>query len=61
MIEDSTEEVLIVSSGDGGFDLPSPRRHSMGASLTPITTIPQMENAPAAQGTMTVPPWMAVS
>jgi hypothetical protein len=55
----STKEFLKVPSGEGSFGLPSPRRHGTGASLTPITTTPQMENALATQSTMTVPPWMA--
>jgi hypothetical protein len=48
MIDDSAEEFLMVSSGDGSFGLPSPRRCSMGASL-----------AQAAQATTTFPPRMA--
>jgi hypothetical protein len=55
MIEDSIEEFLTASSGDGDFGLPSPRRHGTGASLAPITTIPQMENSLVAQATMMVP------
>jgi hypothetical protein len=45
-------------SGEGSFGLPSPRRRGMRASLAPITSTPQMENAPVAQAT-TVPPRMA--
>jgi hypothetical protein len=45
MIEDSTEEILTVSSGEGGSDLPSPRRHGMGAPFAPVTTTPWIENA----------------
>jgi hypothetical protein len=56
MIEDSGEEVLTASRGEGSFDLPSPKRHSAGASLTPATTTPWMENASATQATTTVPP-----
>jgi hypothetical protein len=56
MIEDSAEEFLTASSGDGGSGLPSPRRHDMGASLAPFTTTPRMENALIAQSMMTVPP-----
>jgi hypothetical protein len=48
----------MVPSGVGSFGVPSPRRHGMGASLTPIKTTPQMENAPTAHATMTVPPRM---
>jgi hypothetical protein len=50
----------MLSSRDGGFGLPSPRRCSMGASLAPITTMPWMENAPAVQVMRAVPPWTAV-
>jgi hypothetical protein len=47
MIENSVEEFLTVSSGDGSFGLPSSRRCSTGASLAPMTTTPWMKNAPA--------------
>jgi hypothetical protein len=60
IIEDSIEEFLTTSSGEGGFNLPSPRRHGMGAPLAPITTTPWMENAPITQAMTTVPPWIAV-
>jgi hypothetical protein len=59
IIEDSAEEFLTVSSGEGSFRLPSRRRRGTGASPTPITATPKMENTPAAQATMTVPPRMA--
>jgi hypothetical protein len=42
---------------EGSFDLPSPKRCGMGASLAPVTTTPQMENALVAQAMMTVPLW----
>jgi hypothetical protein len=38
MIEDSTEEFLTTSSGEGSFSRPSPRRHSAESSLAPATT-----------------------
>jgi hypothetical protein len=57
MIGDSVEEFLTTPSGDGSFSLPSPRRCDTGASLTQITTTLWMENAPAAQAMMIVPPW----
>jgi hypothetical protein len=60
MVEDSAEEFLTASSGEGSFSLPSPGRHDTGASLTLITTTPKKENALATQATMTVPLWMAV-
>jgi hypothetical protein len=59
MTGDSAKEFLMAPSREGSFNLPSPRRRDMGASLAPVTTISQMENAPAAQATMTVPPWTA--
>jgi hypothetical protein len=40
MIEDSTEEFLTASSGEGSFGLPSPRRRSAGASPALVTTTP---------------------
>jgi hypothetical protein len=60
MIEGSAEELLTVSSREGRFGLPSPRRRGTGASLAPVTTTPRMENAPAAQAMMTVPSWTVV-
>jgi hypothetical protein len=45
MIEDSAKEFHMASGGEG-------------ASPTPVTTTPWMENVPATQATMTVPPWM---
>jgi hypothetical protein len=36
MIDDSTEVFLTASSGEGGFGLPSPRRHSTGALPAPM-------------------------
>jgi hypothetical protein len=47
----------MVSSGEGRSSLPSPWRHSTGAPPVPVATTPRMENAPATQATMTVPPW----
>jgi hypothetical protein len=60
MIEDSAIEFLTTSSEHGGFGLPSPRRRGTRASLAPITATPWLENAPATQATMTVPPRMEV-
>jgi hypothetical protein len=48
MIGDSVEEFLTVPSVEGSFSLPSPRRHGMGASLTPVITTPWMVNTLAA-------------
>jgi hypothetical protein len=49
----------MASSGEGGSGLPSPRRHEAGALPAPVTTTPWMENAPATEAMMTVPPWTA--
>jgi hypothetical protein len=43
MIEDSAKELLTTSSRDGGFCLPFPRRHDMGALLAPIATTPWLK------------------
>jgi hypothetical protein len=59
MIEDTAMEFFTVSSGERSFVLPSPRRRGVGASLTPTTTTPWMENALATQAMMTVPPRIA--
>jgi hypothetical protein len=61
MIEDTIEDVLTVSRGEGSFSLPSHRRHSTEASLTPTTTTPWMENALAMSSMITVPPRMAAA
>jgi hypothetical protein len=58
MMEDSAEEFLMTSSGEGSFGLPSPRRRGMVALPAHVTTTPKMENALAAQAMTTVPPWM---
>jgi hypothetical protein len=44
MIEDSAEEFLMVSSGEGGFRLPSPRRFGTGAPLSPVATTPWLKD-----------------
>jgi hypothetical protein len=59
IIEDSAEEFLMALSGEGGSNLPSPRRRGTGAPFAPVTTTPQMENARATQDTMMFPPWTA--
>jgi hypothetical protein len=59
MKEESIEEFLTASSGEGSFGLPSPRRRGTGAPPTPITTTSWMENAPATQAMTTILPWMA--
>jgi hypothetical protein len=60
MIEDSVEEFLTALSSAGSFNLHSSRRRGTGASLALITTTPRMENAPATQAMMIVPPRTAV-
>jgi hypothetical protein len=45
MIEDSAEEFITTSSGEGGSNLPFPGRHVTGALTTPIATTPWMKNA----------------
>jgi hypothetical protein len=55
MIEHSTEEFLMVSSGEGSLSHPSPRRCSARASLAPATTTTWKKNTPA---TTTFPPRM---
>jgi hypothetical protein len=49
----------MVSSREGDSSLPSLGRCGTGALPTPITTMPWMENAPAIQVMMMVPPWTA--
>jgi hypothetical protein len=44
MIEDSVEEFLMASSGEGGFGLPSPKRHDTGALPAPFTTTPWLKD-----------------
>jgi hypothetical protein len=56
MIEDSIEEFLTTSSGEGGFSLSSPRRSGAEAPLAPVTTTLWTENTLPTQAMMTVPP-----
>jgi hypothetical protein len=44
MIEDSTEEFLTASSGDGSLNLPSPRRRGMGNLLARVATMPRLSH-----------------
>jgi hypothetical protein len=46
MIEDSAEEFLTASSGEGCFSLPSPRRRVVGPSLALVTTDTRAEGHP---------------
>jgi hypothetical protein len=59
LTEDTIEEFYTTSSGEGGSDLPSPRRHETVALPTPVTLTPCMENAPTTQAMTMVPPWTA--
>jgi hypothetical protein len=59
MIEEVIKELHMVSSREGDSRLPSLGRCGTGALPTPITTMPWMENAPAIQVMMMVPPWTA--
>jgi hypothetical protein len=61
MIEDSAEEFLTSSSGEGSFGLPSPRSRGTGAPPAPIATTPWMENAPATRAMIMVPPQTVAS
>jgi hypothetical protein len=44
MKEDSVEEFLMASSGDEGFNLPSPRRCGTEVPPTPAATTPQLND-----------------
>jgi hypothetical protein len=61
MMGDSTKEFHMVSSGEVGSSLPSPRRHDTGAPPSPATTTSWLESTPATQAMMTVPPRMMTS
>jgi hypothetical protein len=56
MTRDSTKELHTTSDRDGGLNVPSPRRHDMGASLTPAITMSWPENTPTTQSMMMIPP-----
>jgi hypothetical protein len=55
IIEDSTDEFYMTSSGEGSSGHPVSRRCSTGASPTPIATTPWPQDAPTTQTMMTVP------
>jgi hypothetical protein len=57
MIGDSTEEFHMVSGGEGGSDLPSPKRHGARAPSTPATAIAWPEDTPTTQAITAIPPW----
>jgi hypothetical protein len=54
ILEDSTDEFYMASSGEGSSGLPLPWRHSMGTPPSPITTMPWLEDAPIRQTMMTI-------
>jgi hypothetical protein len=56
MIEDSTDEFYMASSGGGSSSLLVSQRLSTGASPSPTATTRWLEDAPATQTMMTVPP-----
>jgi hypothetical protein len=60
MTGDSVEEFHIASDGEGRIDLPSSRKHGMGASTAPTTTIPWLDTTPTAQAMMTILPQQTV-
>jgi hypothetical protein len=57
MIGDSTEEFHMASDEEEGFDLPSSRRHGVGAPPAPATTISWSENTLTTQAMMLIPLW----
>jgi hypothetical protein len=57
MIGDSTEEFHMASYGEGGIDLPSPRRHDTGASPAPAISISWPEDTPNTHATVMIPQW----
>jgi hypothetical protein len=56
MTDDSIREFHMALSGEGGSNLPAPRKHGTVALPAPITTMPQLENAPVTQAITMVPP-----
>jgi hypothetical protein len=60
MTENSAEEFLTTSSGEGGLQPLLSMRHGTGAPPAPVTTTPWMENTLTTQAITTVPPWTAV-
>jgi hypothetical protein len=61
MIEDSTKELYMASSGEGGSSLPSSRRHGTGTLSAPVATTPWLEDVLATQAITTVPPRVLAS
>jgi hypothetical protein len=56
MMGDPAEEFHMALDGEGRINLPSPRRHGMGALLASATTISWPESTPTAQATMIIQP-----
>jgi hypothetical protein len=59
MIEDSTKEFYMASSGEGGSGLPSSPWHGTGAVPVPPATTPWLEDILITQAMTTVPLWHA--
>jgi hypothetical protein len=57
MIEDSTDEFYMASSGEDSSGLSASQRYITRAPPAPITTTPWPEEASTTQTMMTVPPW----
>jgi hypothetical protein len=56
-----TKEFHTTSDREGRINLPSPRRHDIGVSTIPTTTIPCSETALTTQSMMTILPLHAMS
>jgi hypothetical protein len=56
IIGDSTEEFHLASDEEGGLSLHYLRKHSMGASPAPVTTMSWPENTPTTQVMTMIPP-----
>jgi hypothetical protein len=61
MIEDSTDEFYMASSGEGSSSLPTSWRHSTGAPPATIANTPWTEDTLATQKMTMVSPWMLAS
>jgi hypothetical protein len=55
MIGDPTEGCSTASDEEGRIDLPTPKRHVMGAQPALAATTPRLENPPTVQATATTP------
>jgi hypothetical protein len=59
MIGDSIEGFYMTSNEEGRIDLPSPRRHKMGALIAPAATISWPQITPTTQAIVAIPPQQA--